>query len=377
MNEIFNFYENKIKKVQVIYKNLIYEKTLFKGFSFAHCSSITEIRNINDNQNQDSISNQLMAVWYSGKAEESKNQSIFASFFNYEIQSDMKINCNWLKPFLLSKSTKFPEGNPVIWKDFQTNNLFLFYAIMQTENLLKKAFGRGWFYCKLFYKISKDNGKTWSNSKILKDELGYMIRNKPIRLKSKKDRILLPMYKEVPPESLIAISGDNGESFHFSELIKDHEKYPKKRGLMGGSGNTQPTIVELENGVILALMRTRLHKKIFRSISEDYGETWIRAEEINLPNPDSGIDMIKTSNNKLLLVFNNTTRGRNKLSIAISDENLETKDVGKNWKVIGDLEYEPKKEFSYPCIIEDQNGLIHITYTYKRKTIKHVILNLN
>ncbi|MHA1338811.1 MAG: sialidase family protein [Promethearchaeota archaeon] len=372
--------KNHIEGIKFLYSNLIYEKIDLKSFPFAHCSSITQIapdpNEINSNLNKNSVKNELMAVWYSGKAEQSKNQSIFASFFNYELQSNMKINGNWSKPFILSKSIKFPEGNPVIWKDFETNNLFLFYAIMETENPIKKAFGRGWFHCKLFYKISKDNGKSWSNPKVLKDELGYMVRNKPIRLKSKKGRILLPMYKEVPPRSLIAISDDDGISFRFSELIEDHEKYPRKRGLMGGSGNTQPTIVELENGVILALMRTRLHKKIFRSISEDYGETWTRAEEINLPNPDSGIDMIKTFQNKLLLVFNNTIRGRNKLSIAISDDNLDTKDAGKHWKVIGDLEYEPKKEFSYPCIIQDYNNLIHITYTFKRKTIKHVVFCL-
>ncbi len=36
------------------------------------------------------------------------------------------------------------------------------------------------------------------------------------------------------------------------------------------------------------------------------------------------------------------------------------------------LESEPGGEFSYPSMIQDQNGDLQITYTYQRKTIAHV-----
>lgn len=63
---------------------------------------------------------------------------------------------------------------------------------------------------------------------------------------------------------------------------------------------------------------------------------------------------------------NNTPRGRTPLSIASSTD-------GTNWNNVITLENEPG-EYSYPAMIRTRDDLVHVTYTWKRQRIKHVVL---
>ena len=45
---------------------------------------------------------------------------------------------------------------------------------------------------------------------------------------------------------------------------------------------------------------------------------------------------------------------------------------GKDWKAALVLEDEPG-EFSYPAVIQAADGLVHITYTWNRRRIRHVV----
>ncbi len=50
-------------------------------------------------------------------------------------------------------------------------------------------------------------------------------------------------------------------------------------------------------------------------------------------------------------------------------------DDGLRWRKVGVLEQEEKAEFSYPAIIQTRDGLVHMTYTWKRQRIKHVVVD--
>ena len=39
------------------------------------------------------------------------------------------------------------------------------------------------------------------------------------------------------------------------------------------------------------------------------------------------------------------------------------------------LEDEPRAEFSYPAIIQTSDGLVHLTYTWKRQKVKHAVID--
>ena len=88
-----------------------------------------------------------------------------------------------------------------------------------------------------------------------------------------------------------------------------------------------------------------------------------------LPNPNSGIDAVTLKDGRHLLIYNHTSRGRSPLNAAISKD-------GIHWKPLLTLEDEPSQEFSYPAVIQTSDGLVHVTYTWKRKRIKHVALRV-
>jgi len=112
---------------------------------------------------------------------------------------------------------------------------------------------------------------------------------------------------------------------------------------------------------------------IVQSESTDGGKTWGKMTGTSLPNPNSGIDAVTLADGRQLVVYNHTTRGgafpsgRNMLNVAVSTD-------GKAWTPVLTLERE-KGEFSYPAVIQTSDGLVHSTYTYLRRSVKHVVLD--
>jgi predicted neuraminidase len=131
----------------------------------------------------------------------------------------------------------------------------------------------------------------------------------------------------------------------------------------------QPTILNYKDGTLQLLCRSR-NNNINESWSKDKGLTWSAVLPTQLPNNNSGIDAVTLSNGKQLLIFNPIIKGRNKLALAVSDD-------GKKWEAAVLLENDSNQEaeYSYPAIIQSKDGLIHITYTWNRKLIKHLIID--
>jgi predicted neuraminidase len=82
-----------------------------------------------------------------------------------------------------------------------------------------------------------------------------------------------------------------------------------------------------------------------------------------LPNPNSGIDLLRLQSGRLLLAFNNSKTVRTPLNVALAEED-------ESWGWIQTIEDEPG-EFSYPTLVQSDEGQIHMAYTYQREHIQH------
>ncbi|HTN76425.1 MAG TPA: exo-alpha-sialidase, partial [Pirellulaceae bacterium] len=132
-------------------------------------------------------------------------------------------------------------------------------------------------------------------------------------------------------------------------------------------GAIQPSILALGGDKLLAIGRTQ-QKHLFEIASSDGGKTWGTMKLGTLPNPNSGTDALTAKDGRHFLVYNHTPSGRSPLHLAVSSD-------GTTWETALVLEDEPKAEFSYPAIIQTADGLLHITYTWKRQKVKHVIVD--
>jgi predicted neuraminidase len=128
----------------------------------------------------------------------------------------------------------------------------------------------------------------------------------------------------------------------------------------------QPSILIHPGGQLEAIGRTRAGR-VFETWSADGGKTWTPMTLAALPTPNSGIDAVTLRDGRHLIVYNHTDRGRSPLNVALSLD-------GKTWQAALVLESEPG-EYSYPAVIQSSDGLVHITYTWKRQRIKHVVVD--
>ncbi len=245
-----------------------------------------------------------------------------------------------------------PTYNPVLFRAAD-GVLWLYYKFGRSPETWTA--GRRW---------SRDEGQTWSEPEHLPAGLYGPIRAKPLVLKNG-----------------VIVSGTSVESYSswaaWVERSTDNAITWKRYGpitvskqLLTGPPNKshgviQPSIVSLgEKRLRMYLRSTPSIGHICVADSRDEGLTWTEARPLDLPNPNSGIDAVRLRDGRFVMVYNHTTTGRTPLNLALSQD-------GEHWKEFYALEHEPG-EYSYPAMIEGQDGSLHITYTWQRKKIRYV-----
>jgi predicted neuraminidase len=299
-----------------------------EGYPSCHGATVTGLPN-----------GDIMAAWYAGAYETAKDVAIFSSIFSKE-------SAEWSAPKIIHDTPGYSDGNPVLLYD-ERDRLWLFFVTILKSN---------WSECRVYYKTSDDAGKTWSDVRTLRENFGWMTRNKAVELQS--GLIVLPIYNEICFQPAFIVTYDHGASWDM-----------RGEDLNVPGGAIQPTLIEKYNGSLIAFLRTGEPGGNIWSIESNNGSfSWGNPTRTDFPNPNSGVDAVKLGSGAVVLVFNNSRYDRTPLSVAISRDECQT------WSGIKNIE-NGVGEFSYPAIIQSMDGLIHIVYTYKRTHIKHVVFN--
>lgn len=286
----------------------------------------------------------IALAWFGGTHE--KNKDVVIWFSKQQGKS-------WSKPKeiangIINASLRYPCWNPVLFQD-RSGPLYLFYKVGPSPV--------EWWGMMM---QSTNGGQSWSKPERIPVPFLGPIKNKPVEINSvlfcpsstehEGWKIQLEKFDLVSKKWIAHIPIRQEDNF---EVI-------------------QPVIFNHPDGKIQFLNRSK-NGAIIETWSTDQGLTWSPLKPTSLPNPNSGIDGLTLSNGKHLLIYNHTGTppgqwggDRYPLNVAISSD-------GQDWKAEYMLENMPG-EFSYPAVIQSKDGLIHLCYTYNRKTIKYVKL---
>lgn len=305
-------------------------------FPSAHASTIVE-----------AADGTLLSAWFGGTDEGNKDVGVW---FSRKVKGGA-----WTPPVEVFKEPNEPAWNPVLFRDAK-DVIWLFFKFGPSP----QEWSGG-------YLQSTDQGKTWGAPVFLPSGLLGPIRCKPIILSNGNILSGTSFESYKTWASWMELSEDGGASWQkYGPLafpsMEDNQK-----------GTIQPTLLEIEPGVVRGLMRTRGLGKIATSVSNDGGKTWEPVTLTEMDHPGAGIDAVKLKDGRCVMIYNPAKKGRTPVSLAVSH------DGGATWADFFEIErLAPNTvgELSYPAIIQSADGSIHFTYTWNRKRIKHGVIGL-
>jgi len=303
---------------------------------------------------------------------ETRAGTLVASFFGgtHEKHPDVGIwvvrheNGRWSAPVEVANGVQYtradgtvvrhPTWNPVLFQP-RDGPLMLFYKVGPTPDT--------WWGMLM---TSTDDGRTWSEPRRLPEDILGPIKNKPVQLAD--GTILCPTSAESPA---------TGWTVHF-ELTRDLGRTWERIGPINTKAEfnaIQPSVIFHRDGRLQILARTK-EDVVATSWSSDQGRTWSKMAATALANPNSGTDAVTLADGRQVLIYNPAKRRPDGKSGPRSPLNVAVSKDGVTWTDVVVLETDDARHgYSYPAVIQTRDGLVHITYTWRREKVRHVVLD--
>jgi predicted neuraminidase len=200
----------------------------------------------------------LYIAYYGGEGEYEGDTKVFGMRL-------VKGKTEWTEPEIIADAPWRSEGNAAVWQA-PDGIVWLFYV---------NNYGPTWSSARVKYKISKDNGHTWSDSDVLAFELGSMCRSRPILLSD--GDYLLPLYHETGEDRERT---DSDTCSYFMRFDPETKTWTETNRIYSKMGNLQASPVQIDDDYLVAYIRRGgpfgplKEGVLYRSESRDGGRTW-------------------------------------------------------------------------------------------------------
>ena len=299
----------------------------------------------------------VRAFWFAGSREGAPDVVINTAVF------DSKTNA-WAAPTVVIDRTGAEKGlsryiaklgNPVPAR-MADGRMQLFFVTVSIG---------GWAGSSISTMISEHEGVTWSRPQRLITSplinLSTLVKSPTVLFAD--GRLGLPAYHEWVGR--------------FGEFLRlDGAQVIDKRRMSSGRGAIQPLVFVNSPQDATAYFRqtrsTGLPKHIPVSLTQNAGQAWQAAADLDISNPNSAVAGLMLQNGAHILALNNIEAGRHRLVLMMSNPQ------SGQWHVIETLENDEaapdqeRKEFSYPYLMSANGSDAHLVYTWDRKKIRHL-----
>lgn len=199
-----------------------------------------------------------------------------------------------------------------------------------------------------------DSGRTWSEPTAPLSRRGFCRGNGTVL---RNGAILFPVYDDVGKgawTTSILRSTDDGASWHWTGQV----------GAAEGKAGGEPTIAELDNGHVLAAMRSRDGHMWFAE-SPDAGDTWGQPSRSDFNAAASSHALFRTKAGRVFLAYN-ACKPPERTALSIRELDQTT----KKWGVSLEVAHAPAKatdawgsQVAYPSIAELADGTLVLVWT--------------
>lgn len=329
------------------------------GYPTAHAPAMVELAD-----------GTLLCCWFAGTYEGSADIRIICS--RLEKDSD-----RWTEPVEISGDPTRSEQNPSLFARSE-DEVWAIYTAQKDRQAGKDNMQ---FTSQIRVQKSTDGGKTWGDYETLFAREGSFCRQ-PIQVLS-NGRWIFSNW--LCTDSAEGLSGDPTAL----QISDDEGKTWRQVDMPGSRGRVHANVVELDNGHLVAFMRSREADFVYRSESLDWGDSWSVPAPTPLPNNNSSISAIRLKSGRVAVAHNPTCTPdpqpgkaawpglRCPVAVALSEDGgltfpiIRWMERGEGF--MGEENKTNNKQYEYPFLMQSKDGMLHLAYAaYTRAGVKYV-----
>jgi hypothetical protein len=248
----------------------------------------------------------LLACWYSGRSEAGADAVIVCT-------RSADAGATWSPPVTVSRPGERDlggarpaksVGNVVLTRD-RTGRVVMIAGEVQSRRVMGLESCRSWRCGRISFRISIDDGASWSPPTRLDDRPGALPRS-GVRTGPAGD--LLPVYREGRGSSVLRLD--------LATLASGRPSAVQVQPIPASQDLLQPTLADVA-GRATAFLRDRRRRAVYATEFDPAAGVWRAAVPTDLPNPGSAVEAFDFGD-KAGLIYNPSRRDRRALGIAFT-----------------------------------------------------------